>query len=452
MREKSEQFFYRKAYSEMLRWKEKYAPDYALFLKGARRVGKTTLAEKLGREEYKSYIVIRFDKAPSIIKNLFVESLEDLDTFFNQLQAHYKTRLYPRQSLIILDEIQLFPLARQALKTLLEDKRYDYLETGSLATIKKKSPEILIPSEEYHLEVHPLSFEEYLLAKGDAFTFDLIKEHFESLKPLGGMNKSIMYAFREYLLVGGMPQVISTYLKTKDYGDVDFIKQNILNLYEADIGEQEEENPTYIKNILAHIPSELSKHDKRYQISHLDKNARLRDYKAPFSWLNNAMLINIAENVNDPSAAFNLSTIDPSFKCYLFDTGLLVSLAYKNQNYLDNELYRAILFDKLHVNEGMIIENMVAQTLRAKGDELYYYKKMNDEGKKTLMEIDFLIRRKNKLIPIEAKSSNADNITSLTKFKQMFSNKTSTQYVLYEGDIKRNGEIIYLPYYMASVI
>ena len=444
--------FRRKVYGEMLRWKEKYAPNYALFIKGARRVGKSTLANKIGKEQYKSYIEIRFDKVPQDIKNLFIDSLEDLDSFFAKLQVFYKTKLYERESLIILDEIQLFPQARQALKTLLEDKRYDYIETGSLATIKSKAKNILIPSEEYSINVYPMDFEEFLWAKGDNVSYDILKEYFNKSKPLGSMHKSFMNLYREYMLVGGMPQAVSVYIKTKDFGEVDFVKQRILNLYESDMGTQEEENPTYVKNFFWHIPSELSNHDKKYNLTHIDPRGRLREYKGPINWLDDAMIINIAENVNDPSVAFNLSTIDPNFKCYMMDTGLLISLAYKNQDYLENELYRAILFDKLHVNEGMIVENITAQSLITKGDKIYYYKKVDKVKKQTIMEIDFLIRRNNKVVPIEVKSSKVDSLTSLKKFKEMYNCKIGLQYVLYDGDIKKDGEVIYLPYYMASLI
>ena len=354
--------------------------------------------------------------------------------------------------MIILDEIQLFPAARQALKTLLEDNRYDYLETGSLASISKKSKKILIPSEEYSVPIYPMDFEEFLLAKQDDMTMGIIREHFESLKPFSSLRRDIMLAYREYMLVGGMPQAVDAYLATKDFGKADFVKQNILNLYESDIEDQGKENPEYVKNILLHIPSELSKHDKRYRISHLGLNARLRDYKGPFGWLNDAMIVNIAENVSDPSAAFNLSTIDPRFKCYMMDTGLLVSLAYKNREYLENELYKAILFDKLHVNEGMIVENVTAQILKSRGDSIYYYRHADERSKVTDMEIDFLIRRHNKVVPVEVKSSSADSTVSLMKFKKAFSNRIGPQYVLYDGDIKRDGEIVYLPYFMAAVI
>jgi len=444
--------FKRKVYSEMLVWKSKYAPDYALFLKGARRVGKSTLANKLGKENYKSYIEIRFDKAPNEIKDLFLNSLEDLDTFFTKLQIFYKTKLFYRESLIILDEIQLFPLARQALKTLLEDKRYDYVETGSLASIKKKSKDILIPFEEYHINVYPMDFEEFLWAKGDDLSYEVMKKHYENLIPVGSLNKNFMHLYREYMLVGGMPQAVKSYVKTKDFGEVDFIKQNIINLYEGDIDTQKEENPTYVKNFFWHIPSELSNHDKKYNLTHIDPNARLREYKNPINWLNEAMIINISQNVNDPSAAFNLSTIDPAFKCYMMDTGLLISLAYKNKDYLENDLYRAILFDKLHVNEGMIVENVTAQILKLKGDEIYYFKKVDKATKKTILEIDFLIKRENKINPIEVKSSKNYSFESLKKFKEMFNCKIGLQYILYDGDIKRDGEIVYLPYYMAIFI
>ncbi len=447
-----EKEFERKAYQNMLWWKEHKAPDYALFLKGARRVGKSTLAEKLGKNEYKSYILIRFDRAPNEIKNLFVDSLEDLDSLFNRLQFFYKTKLYKNESLIILDEIQLFPPARQALKTLLEDKRYHYLETGSLASIKKKSKDILIPSEEYQLEILPMDFEEFLWAMEDEITYSIMQEHFLKLKPFGTMHKKLMYSFREYMLVGGMPQAVYAYYKTKDFGEVDFVKQNILNLYESDMGAQKEENSDYVKNIFWHIPSELSKHDKRYNLTHVDPNARIREYKGPIGWLDEAMIINICENVNDPSVAFNLSTVDPSFKCYMMDTGLLISLAYRNKNYLENELYTAILFDKLHVNEGMIIENMIAQVLRFKDEKIYFYKKSDKATKKTVMEIDFLVRRENKVIPIEAKSSDSSSIKSLLNFKQTYNSKIGPQYVLHSGDVRKEGNLIYLPYYMASMI
>ena len=444
--------FKRKIYDEMLKWKQEYAPKYALFLRGARRVGKTTLAEKLGREEYRSYILVRFDQTEDSINRLFTDSLRDLDILFNTLQFAYNTRLYRRESLIILDEIQLFPQARQALKTLLEDGRYDYLETGSLATITKKSKNILIPSEEYSLDVLPMDYEEYLWANDNDMVIPTLREHLTSLKPMGGLHQYIMKSYREYMLVGGMPQVVSAFTESKDFEKVDFAKEQIINLYKQDMNDQEEENPEYVTSFFDRIPSELSKHDKRYVLTHLGPNARIRDYKGPIKWLNEAMIINIANNVDEPSAALNLSIIDPSFKCYLMDTGLLITLAYKDRPYLENELYKAILLDKLQVNEGMLLVNMVAQNIRANGRRAYYYKETSRENKKTVMEIDFLIRDGNKLVPIEVKSGENRSIKSLTAFKEKYGKKVGRCIVLHHGEIRREDNILWLPYYMAAVI
>lgn len=448
----------RKIYTKMIEWKQKYAPRYALFLKGARRVGKTTIAEKLGREEYKSFIKIGFNDANETIKDLFVNHLLDLDYFFNVVQIQYRTKLYARESLIILDEIQLFPLARQALKTLLQDGRYDYIETGSLAGITKRTrkTEILVPSEEYPLEMFPLDFEEFLWAMGDNFSADLMREHYSKIKPLGNLHKDIFRKFREYMCVGGMPQAVVSYVQDKDFEKVDFIKKGILNLYRNDIKEQEEENSEYIGNILDNIPSELSHHDKvssinTFKLTHINKNARYRDYRGPLNWLVEGMIVNVARNCKDPSPALTLSLDDERFKCYLLDTGLLINLSFGDGNFMDNDFYRAILSDRLHINEGMFVENSIAQCLRSNGHKIIFHAEYDEQGK-SVMEIDFLVRTGRKIVPIEAKSGEISSIRSLSKFKTKFSDKVGMQYVLYDGDIKRDGEIIHLPYYMAAII
>ena len=445
----------RNLYAELLKWKREYAPEYALFLKGARRVGKTTLAEEFGKNEYKSFVTINFQSTNDTIRDIFVNSLLDLDYFFNVIQMQYNVKLYERESLIILDEIQLFPLARQALKTLLEDGRYDYIETGSLEGIKKKTEEseILIPSEEYAVEMFPLSFEEFLLATGDEFTFPLIKDSYEHLKPLGKLHKDILRKFREYMCVGGMPQAVVKYIQSKDFEKVDFAKKEILALYRNDIKNQKEENDAYIGNILDNIPSELSKHEKSssFKLSHVNKNARYREYAGPLNWLSEAMIVNVARNVTDPSPALTLNMDDERFKCYLLDTGLLVNLSFGDGSYMDNEFYKAILTDRLHINEGMFVENVVSQCLRCGGHKNLFYIEYNDAGK-PVMEIDFLIRKDRKVIPIEAKSGKSYAIKSLKNFKKKFSDKVGLQYVLYDGDIKREQGIVYLPLYMASVM
>ena len=445
----------RKTYEELLKWKKEYAPEYALFLKGARRVGKTTIAEELGRNEYKSFITINFQSTNDTIRDLFVNSLLDLDYFFNVIQLQYGKKLYKRASLIILDEIQLYPLARQALKTLLADGRYDYIETGSLAGIKKKTEasEILIPSEEYAVEMFPLDFEEFLWATGDEFTFPIIKSSYEKVKPLGNLHKDIFRKFREYMCVGGMPQAVVKYVQTKDFEKVDFAKKEILALYRNDIKNQKEENSTYLGNILDNIPSELSKHEKSssFKLSHVDKNARYREYSSPLTWLSEAMIVNVARNVTDPSPALTLSMDDERFKCYLLDTGLLINLSFGDGTFMDNGFYKAILTDKLHINEGMFVENAVAQCLRSNEHKILFYVEYNDKGK-PVMEIDFLIRKAKKVVPLEVKSGREFAAKSLRNFKTKFSNKVGLQYILYDGDIKRDEEVIYLPYYMAAVL
>ena len=445
----------RKLYDDMLKWKKEYAPEYALFIKGARRVGKTTIAEELGRNEYKSFVTINFQSTNDTIRDLFVNSLLDLDYFYNVIQMQYGVKLYKRESLVILDEIQLFPSARQALKTLLQDGRYDFVETGSLAGIKKKTQksEILIPSEEYAIEMFPLDFEEFLWALGDEITMSFIRTGYGKMNPLGNLHRDIFRKFREYMCFSGMPQAVVQYVKEKDFEKVDFAKKEILALYRNDIKSQEEENSTYLGNILDNIPSELSKHEKSstFKLSHINKNARYREYGGPLNWLSEAMIVNVARNITDPSPALTLNMDNERFKCYLLDTGLLINLCFEDGSYKDNEFYKAILTDKLHINEGMFIENIVAQSLRSNGHKILFYEEYDNKGK-PVMEIDFLIRKDRKVVPIEVKSGKTYAIKSLQKFKMKFSNRVGLQYVLHDGDLKRDGEIIYLPYYMASVL
>lgn len=445
----------RKIYDQLLKWKTEYASEYVLFIKGARRVGKTTVAEEFGRNEYRSFVTINFQSANDTIKDLFVNSLLDLDYLYNVIQMQYGIRLYERESLIILDEIQLFPQARQALKTLLSDGRYDFIETGSLAGIKKKSEkaEILIPSEEYTIEMFPLDFEEFLWALGDEITVPIMKNSYEKLKPLGSLHKDIFRRFREYMCVGGMPQAVVKYAETRDFEKVDFVKKEILALYRNDIKEQEEENEIYVGNILDNIPSELSKHEKSstFKLSHVNKNARYREYKGPLKWLTESMIAIVARNVTDPSPALTLNMDDERFKCYLLDTGLLINLSFEDGSYMDNEFYKAILTDRLHINEGMFVENIVAQCIRSNGHKVLFYVEYSENGK-PLMEIDFLIRKNRKVIPIEAKSGKNFAVKSLVNFKKKFTNRIGEQYILYDGDIKREGETIYLPYYMAAIL
>ena len=299
----------------------------------------------------------------------------------------------------------------------------------------------------------PLDFEEFLMAMGDEMTMTFIRHSYETFTPVGKVHKDIFRKFREYMCVGGMPQAVVSYCAEKDFEKVDFVKKEILALYRNDIKSQEEENSTYVGNILDNIPSELSKHEKSstFKLSHVNKNARYREYSGPLNWLSEAMIVNVARNVTDPSPALTLNMDDERFKCYLLDTGLLINLSFGDGTYMDNDFYRAILTDKLHINEGMFVENVVAQCLRSNGHRILFYIEYSDNGK-PVMEIDFLIRKERKVIPIEAKSGKTFAIKSLQNFKKKFSNRVGLQYVLHDGDVKREGETIYLPYYMATVL
>lgn len=436
----------------MLQWKENLAPDCALFLEGARGVGKTTLAEKLGKEAYQSYLVIRFDQVSPEVKTLFEESPLDLDRLFNALQVIFKTRLYPRQSLIILDEIQCFPPARQALKTLLEDGRYDYLETGSLASITKKSKDILIPSEEHILEVLPMDFEEFMWAQGDDLTVPAIRDHYEKLKPVKALHKGFMKSFREYMLVGGMPQSVRAFVETKDYGNVDRVKQKLLTRYIEVMSTKRKKGADPVSRFFDHIPSELAKKDKRYVLSHLGKSVRLREYQRAIDQLTNAGLVQLSHSVKDPTETVAFTVNPSNFKAYLMDTGLLISLAVKGRPYLENSLYEAILCDRLHVNEGMILENIVAQSLSAKGHRPHFYIERDPKTRKTKMEIDFLIRDGEKGVGLVIKGSNSSRIKSLQRLKEKFGKRIGDGIVFHHGEVKREGNIVYLPYYMVTVI
>ena len=445
--------FERKAYSKLLEWKNKYAPDYALFLKGARETGKTTLAEVFGKKEYSSYIKIDFTNADSELKNLFIDGLMDLDSFFTALEFVYKTKLYPGKSLIILDGVQHFPKARQALKVLVQDKRYHYIETGSLEKITKKSTKnkILIPSEEDSICINPLDFDEFLTALGRKDLSDIINDFVANLRPIPNVIlKELIFNFRLYMSIGGMPQAVARYIETKDFTNVDHVKRQIIELYKQDMKEQGAVPSDNLFNLFENIPSELSKLNKQYILSHADKNARYSRYEESIGWLEDAQVINVARCVSEPSTALSLSLSDTKFKMYLLDTGLLLTLAYDDGSPLTNEFYESILKDKLHVNEGMLLENIVAQGLTSIGKKLRYNIKIDKERRKTVREIDFLIKDKFKIVPIEVKSSDKNIETkSLDDFLSTYSSITDKGIVFYPGNIKKVKNVYYLPYFFA---
>ena len=443
----------RKIYDELLSWKKKSGGQTALLIDGARRVGKSFIAELFAEQEYKSHIIIDFGNAPQDILDLFINESSDLDLFFAKLGAFYSTVLHKRESLIVFDEVQQFPRARQLIKYLVADGRYDYLETGSLIRLKKNTENIIVPSEEEHIELFPLDFEEFLWAMGDEATVPLIRTCFEAKKPLGqALHRKVMNDFRQYVLVGGMPQSVLAYIDGKNFAASDEAKRRILRLYRDDVSKFAAGYEEKVYAVFDGIPGQLSKKEKKYKLSSLSKTARFRAYEDSFIWLNEAMIVNACFNATDPGVGLALSADHATQKCYMADTGLLVTHTFMDRSFTDNELYKAILFDKLDVNEGMIMENIVAQMLRRNGHKLYFYSRSDSENRENHMEIDFLITENKKIAPIEVKSANYRSRSSLDKFRKKFSQKIGASYILYPKDVMQKDGVWHLPLYMAMFL
>ena len=443
----------RKIYDRLVEWKNKSQGTTALLIDGARRVGKSFITRKLAENEYKSYIIIDFGNAPRDILDLFINDSANLDLFFAKLSAYYSTHLYKRNSLIVFDEVQQYPRARQLVKYLVADGRYDYIETGSLISLKKNVKDIIIPSEEEHIEMFPLDFEEFLWAMGDEVTAPLIKQCFETKTPLGqSLHRKIMNDFRQYVLVGGMPQSVLAYLNGKDFEASDEAKRRILKLYRDDVSKFAEGYEDKVFAVFDGIPGQLSKKEKKYKLSSLGKQARFRTFEDSFVWLNEAMVVNTCFNATDPNVGLALSANYTTQKCYMADTGLLVTHTFMDNSFTENELYKAILFDKLNINEGMIMENAVAQMLRAKGHKLYFYSRSDSSHRENHMEIDFLITEGKKIAPVEVKSVNYRAHSSLDKFRKRFSAKIGNSYILYDKDVMIKDGIVHLPFYMAMFL
>ena len=448
----------RKIYNDILNWKKERNGTTALLIEGARRVGKSYIAEAFAKENYKTYILIDFSKAAEEVKKLFDEYLDNLDYLFTYLSQYYGIKLYERESLIIFDEIQFCPRARGAIKHLVADGRYDYLETGSLISIKKNVKDILIPSEEYKLKMYPFDFEEFLWAMGNDTLMDFIKECYEKQMPLGqALHRKAMDYFKEYLIVGGMPQAVKMYSETRDFEKVDKIKRNILNLYREDIRKHAEELNLKVEQIFDTIPSQLQKHEKKFNISNLDENARYRNYEGAFYWLDDACLVNIAYNTTEPNIGLGQRMDTNALKCYMFDTGLLLSMTFNEKNIVNEEIYKKIFFDKLSFNEGMILENVVAQMLVSSGRKLYFFSRNEREDTSETMEVDFLISAdkitsKHNIIPIEVKSGERYTFTSLKKLKNKYNEYLAKSIIIHTKDFKEENDILYIPIYMTALL
>ena len=448
----------RKIYNTILKWKNESNGKTALLIEGARRVGKSYIVEEFAKDNYKSYILVDFSKVPKEIFELFDNYLDNLDYLFTYLSEYFGKKLYERESLIIFDEIQFCPRARSAIKHLVADGRYDYIETGSLISIKKNVKDILIPSEEEVLKMNPMDFEEFLWAMGNDTLMDFIRECYASKKALGQiLHRKAMDYFKEYLIVGGMPQAVKEYSETRDFERVDKIKRNIINLYSEDIRKYSDDINLKVEQIFDTIPSQLQKHEKKFILSNLDDNARYRNYESSFYWLSDACLINIAYNTTEPNIGLGQRIDDNSLKCYMFDTGLLLSMAFNEKNIINEEIYKKILFDKLTFNEGMILENMVSQMLVETGHKLYFFSRNNREDSTETMEIDFLISdsnitSKHNIIPIEVKSGDRYTFSSLSKFSTKYEIYLGNPVIIHTKDLFIKDNILYLPVYMTGLL
>ncbi len=447
----------RKIYDKLLKWKNEKDGTTALMIEGARRIGKSYIVEKFAENEYDSYILIDFSKAPARVCGWFDEYLEDIDTLLQNIQLHYKKQLTPRKSLIIFDEVQKCPRAREAIKALVEDHRFDYIETGSLISIKKNVNDILIPSEEDGIEMYPMDFEEFLWAMGDELMYPYIQKCFETSKQMGDFHREAMRYFRQYLIVGGMPQAVKEYVKSRDFAKVDAVKRQILRLYRNDINKYAGSAKIKVSSIFEAIPGQLQKNEKKFKLAALNDEARMRDYDSAFFWLNDARLANICYNTTAPNIGLQLNEERTTLKCYFCDTGLLISMAFNARGIVQNEIYQKLMFDKLEINEGMLVENIVAQMLRTAGHSLFFYSSYDKEDASNRMEIDFLIQKesvtsRHNISPIEVKSGTNYTLSSLAKCINKFGRYLSTPYVLHSKDLEIENGITYLPLYMTPLL
>lgn len=432
----------------MLDWKEENRGKTALLIEGARRIGKSTIAEQFAQNEYKSYILIDFNKATKKVKSLF-DDLMDLDFLFIYLQDAYKTTLYPRESVIIFDEVQQCPLARQAIKYLVQDGRYDYIETGSLISIHKNVENITIPSEEDKIEMFSMDYEEFRWAMGDKTTMPLQKQQFEKRMSMGDeLNRSKMRDLRLYMLVGGMPQAVSTYLDTKNLRAVDTIKRKIIELYIEDFRKIDKNGK--IGKLFKAIPSMLARSVSRFHPTSVIKGLPSDKIEDMLIALEESKTVNFCYQVTDPQVGLPLTEDRSRFKLYVGDTGLMVTLAFWDKRFTENELYSKLLADKLPANLGYVYENLVAQMLRAAGNALYYHTWPKDD--KHNYEIDFLLSRGTKICPIESKSSSHKSHASLDEFCKKYSARVGNRYLLYTKDLRKDGEVLMVPVYMTGLL
>ena len=448
----------RKIYDQLLLWKERRKGKSAMMIEGARRVGKSYIVKEFAQKEYKSYILIDFAKKDKEIEMYFETYLNDLDTFFMLLQTHFGKKLTERKSLIIFDEVQTFPQARAAIKYLVADGRYDYIETGSLISIKENVKDIVIPSEERYINMYPLDFEEFAIALGEELLVEYIKKCFEKKEPLErGMHNKAMLLFHQYMLVGGMPKPVVAFVENKkDFTEADKEKRDILRLYREDIMKIDARYRSKVLSIFDQIPGFLSQHEKRIVFKQLQDGSYAEQYEETFFWLADSMISNECFLCNDPNVGLSLNETRSYVKCYLGDTGLLVSHTFDENELLEDEVYKQILSGKLEINEGMLYENAIAQMLVANGHKLYFYTHYNEDKHRNDMEIDFIIsnnsKLKYKMYPIEVKSGKRYKTTSLNNFREKYRNRIGESYIIHPRNLIIKDGIICIPPYMTMML
>lgn len=441
--------FKRKIYDKFLEWKKNSDGKTALLVEGARRIGKSTIVEEFAKNEYESYILIDFTKASKEVLNLF-DDISDLNYIFLRLQLIYHKELHERKSLIIFDEVQFCPKARQAIKHLVADHRYDYMETGSLISIRKNVKDILIPSEERQVQMYPMDFEEFKWALGDTVTIKLLRESFEKYQPLGDdLNRRMMRDFRLYMLVGGMPKAVSTYIETNNLRLVDEEKRDILRLYESDFMKIDSTGKAAM--LFKSIPSQLEKNASRYQVSSVLENQRNSTVLELISEMESSKTVLVSYKSDDPNAGLTRTKDLENFKLFVCDTGLFTTMLFMDKDFTENIIYEKLLSDKLSVNLGYLYENVVAQILKANGNSLFYYTFL-DEKSRHNFEIDFLLARNNKVCPIEIKSSGYKTHASLDAFSKKYSSRILNKYLVYTKDLGKDKDVFSIPVYMTMFL
>lgn len=446
----------RDIYDQILNWKKSTNGKKALLIEGARRIGKSTIVEKFGQSEYKTYIMIDFNKASKKVKMLF-DDMNNLDIFFQALSLEYNTRLYPRESLIIFDEVQKYPKARESIKYLVKDGRYDYIETGSLISIKENVEGITLPSEERKIKMYPLNFHEYMCFIGEELLLEYIADCWEKKVPLDNkLHAKAMRLYKEYMLVGGMPQPVIAFLENgRDFAAADIEKRDILDLYRDDIKKAAKKYKSKVSAIFENIPGYLSSHEKRVILSSITGSSDSDRYDEPFFWLDDSMICNLCYKCNDPNVGLALNKNESYVKCYMGDTGLLVSLAFSENELADQNLYKQIMDGKLSLNKGMLYENMIAQMLVSKGKKLFFYTRYNKEKHRNDIETDFLLSNESKtnykVNPIEVKSSKNYTTKSLEKLKEVFGKKIDNQIIIHPKTFSIDDNITKIPPYMVWI-